>query len=448
MEPARRLHIFVGLLVLFALATVLAVRWWGPVAGSSITVNLDEPPPTPLPVVEPLEIKAIAPETAQKINAAVPFVKGPNPAAKPFRFAGSDNDLARATDCLASAIYYEAAAEAPEGQKAVAQVVLNRVRHPAYPNTVCGVVYQGATRSTGCQFSFSCDGSMRRAPAPALWERLKNMARAMLAGTVYAPVGLATHYHTDWVSPAWSAKLDKITSERTHLFFRWNGWWGTPPAFRSRYSGGEPLVSRLAFLSPAHAKALAGELALDAGGGMPDSPTAPMATLAPAYASPAGNFMTYSISAGSNASALLAQAKAACGTQPYCKVMMWTDPAATPRALPLSESQLEKMAFSYLRNDSGKFERGLWNCQVFKRDDPAECMKIRVPVAVPLPSANAKAVTPAPPRAASASDSVDLIPMSNDEGKPQPKAVAKGDDGAKPSNLIRRRPGTSPSGTD
>ena len=103
--------------------------------------------------------------------------------AQPFSMAGASTlDKARALDCLATAIYYEAASESEEGQRAVAQVILNRVAHPSYPDTVCGVVFQGSERSTGCQFSFTCDGSMARAPARMWWDRAQNVAEAALSG--------------------------------------------------------------------------------------------------------------------------------------------------------------------------------------------------------------------------------------------------------------------------
>src|SRR5690606_10710768 len=118
------------------------------------------------------------------------------PTARPLRLAGTVLDRARAQQCLTMAVYYEAASEPDAGQRAVAQVVLNRVAHPTYPDTVCGVVFQGSERTTGCQFSFTCDGSLARKPAKMWWDRAAAVARAELAGAVYAPVGLATHYHT------------------------------------------------------------------------------------------------------------------------------------------------------------------------------------------------------------------------------------------------------------
>src|SRR5690606_37364832 len=85
-------------------------------------------------------------------------------------------DMGRALECLTAAIYYEAASESDDGQRAVAQVILNRVRHPAFPNSVCGVVYQGSERATGCQFSFSCDGAMARKPSTTGWARAQRIA--------------------------------------------------------------------------------------------------------------------------------------------------------------------------------------------------------------------------------------------------------------------------------
>ena len=163
------------------------------------------------------------------------------PSARAFRGGGSGLDMARALQCLATAVYYEAASESIGGQKAVAQVVLNRVAHPTYPNSVCGVVYQGIERKTGCQFSFTCDGSLRRTPSARGWATALKVAREALAGDVYEPVGLATHYHTIWISPYWAPSLDFIGVIGAHRFYRWRGAAGQPSAFRTVYIGGEPL---------------------------------------------------------------------------------------------------------------------------------------------------------------------------------------------------------------
>ena len=141
--------------------------------------------------------------------------------------------------------------------------MLNRVRHPAYPNSVCGVVFQGAERRTGCQFTFTCDGALARTPMPSLWKQARKIAEAALSGSVYKPVGWATHYHTNWVVPYWSSSLVKAAIVGTHIFYRWTGGWGTGPAFRNRYAGTEMDVTKLRHLSTVPAEVpLAPEAAL------------------------------------------------------------------------------------------------------------------------------------------------------------------------------------------
>ena len=160
--------------------------------------------------------------------------------ARPTLLAGSPQDRSRALHCLSTAIYYEAASEPDAGQRAVAQVVLNRVAHPQWPNTVCGVVFQGSERP-GCQFSFACDGSMARVPVRMWWDRAQRVAERALAGEVYAPVGLATYYHTGAVNPVWAARQTFIGAIGAHLFYRPPGGAGNAGAFTDRYWGGEPV---------------------------------------------------------------------------------------------------------------------------------------------------------------------------------------------------------------
>ena len=151
--------------------------------------------------------------------------------AQPFRMAGA-LDASRDLDCLAQAVYYEARGEGPSGMRAVAQVVLNRVRHPAFPKTVCGVVYQGAARRVGCQFSFVCDGSMRRGKEPGAWRRARDVAAKAMAGYVMAEVGNATHFHTTGVSPRWRNTLLRVAQVGAHVFYRFGGRAGSAGAFR------------------------------------------------------------------------------------------------------------------------------------------------------------------------------------------------------------------------
>jgi spore germination cell wall hydrolase CwlJ-like protein len=196
----------------------------------------------PLPEPEPMVLKDVAPTEAAAINATIPLADGPNLQAPSTVFAAATAlDAERSLRCLAEAVYYEARSESEDGQRAVAQVVLNRVRHPAYPASVCGVVYQGPMRAGGgCQFTFTCDGSLALLPGGDAWLRARRIAAEALAGSVYAPVGLATHYHTQQVLPVWAFRLAKAEVIGNHIFYRMPGAWGQPEAFTRRYAGREP----------------------------------------------------------------------------------------------------------------------------------------------------------------------------------------------------------------
>ena len=184
-----------------------------------------------------IRLQDLSPEGARLWNAAQPVSTLPNPAARPFRLATDGAlDEARAVDCMTAAIYYEAAYESIDGQRAVAQVVLNRMRHPAFPKSVCGVVYQGA-RQPVCQFSFVCDGSLYRRPALGAWKEAEAIARAALDGFVERSVGGATHYHANYVAPYWAPRLAKLNQIGAHIFYRWPGAWGSSAAFSGRYIG-------------------------------------------------------------------------------------------------------------------------------------------------------------------------------------------------------------------
>lgn len=169
------------------------------------------------------------PFPTQQKSAVRSFVIKPNSAA-----------YTRALKCLTDAIYYEAATEPDVGQRAVAQVILNRLRHPTYPTSVCGVIYQGSERKTGCQFSYSCDGAFARKPNKFYWDRARRVASDALAGYVYKPVGTATHYHTTAVNPYWAPSLNYIGTVGAHRFYRWKGSAGRPSAFFKSYAGREP----------------------------------------------------------------------------------------------------------------------------------------------------------------------------------------------------------------
>ena len=189
----------------------------------------------------PQDYAGTSSDAARAGAGLVDFASGP--IARAMRLDHSGVDRTRALECLTAAIYYEAASEPDQGQRAVAQVVLNRVAHPAFPNTVCGVVYQGSERTTGCQFSFTCDGALARVPSRFFWSRARDVAASALSGYVEPSVGLATHYHTNAVHPYWAPSLHFITAIGAHRFYSLMGRAGDSGTFRFAFGGGEPVAA-------------------------------------------------------------------------------------------------------------------------------------------------------------------------------------------------------------
>ena len=259
----RRIEAIVGAFVALALVVMLALGLlYGRGAADAASLTVPITPTKAAQLIDAtsgdqaMQVRAIG-DQAKLINAALPFASGPLHAARPFAITGGDLDQRRALLCLTQAVYYEAGFEPVEGRRAVAQVVLNRMRHPAFPKSVCGVVYQNNGRI--CQFTFVCDGALYRAPARDAWLRAEEIARAALAGYVDRTVGEATHYHADYVAPRWAPLLGKVAQIGQHIFYRWPGAWGQPAAFTGRYIG-EPRDP----LSMRPAKPLAQPLMIDA----------------------------------------------------------------------------------------------------------------------------------------------------------------------------------------
>lgn len=330
-------------------------------------------PPSPPPAVEPVVIADISPDDARKLNEASPFAAGPNPAARPYNLGATGDEREKAITCLAAAGYYEAGDDA-DGQKSVDQVVLNRVRHPAFPKSICAVVFQGAERSTGCQFTFACDGSLAsRQPAAAAWARARTVAERALKGTVDKRVGLATHYHTDWVLPYWSPTLDKIARVKTHLFFRWKGWWGTPPAFRGGYAGNEPLDARIAYLAPGlSAEALAAN-----GPPLVVIPNVSQATLGknvPRLIDLDRAQYVLQLDKDAFPGSYASTALGICRGKSECTVMGWLKSEQIPKAVPIRPANMQAVSFLYRRRGSLAHDQALWNCRVFKRPDATQCI--------------------------------------------------------------------------
>jgi spore germination cell wall hydrolase CwlJ-like protein len=263
-----------GLVLLVASAScVPAIAAYAPAApalAAAVPAAVPAPAPTEAPPAPPaMVLQNVTPTDAAAINAAIPLASVDNPRAPSLVFRGAGPaDQLRSLDCLAQAVYYEARSESEDGQRAVAQVVLNRVTHPAYPSSVCGVVYQGPQRAGGgCQFTFTCDGSLAIGPSGPGWAQARRIAAEALSGMVYAPVGHATHYHTQQVVPSWAFRLAKVAVVGAHSFYRLAGGWGEPGAFRQAYARREPAPAVLmATRLPASIGRVAPTLPVFAGG--------------------------------------------------------------------------------------------------------------------------------------------------------------------------------------
>ena len=213
---------FAWLLLVAALLCAPSVRLSADTLSLALAQLRPAPVSAPVPVVDP--------------RAAPPFILR----------ASSIAERRLAVNCLAAAVYYEAGTEPVAGQRAVAQVVLNRVRDPRFPPSVCGVVFQGARRHVGCQFSFVCDGSFRRRPPHARQlAHARSVAEQALAGRVEPEVGTATHYHASYVHPAWRHRLVEVDRIGQHIFYRQPGAAGAPQLLIARYAGRERHVAGL-----------------------------------------------------------------------------------------------------------------------------------------------------------------------------------------------------------
>jgi len=162
-----------------------------------------------------------------------PAIAGGPPAAQAISYQPSQTGLnfkykgesqaefeERERRCLSTAIYFEARGEPLQGQIAVGQVIMNRVRSPQFPETICGVVYQGQM-APGCQFSFACDGKTDTPKNDSHWALAQKLARQITSGEVWLPeIGYSTFYHADYVSPYWKSTMNKIDSIGRHIFYK------------------------------------------------------------------------------------------------------------------------------------------------------------------------------------------------------------------------------------
>ncbi|MCW1431473.1 cell wall hydrolase [Novosphingobium sp. JCM 18896] len=395
-QPARDRHwhrrpraglwigLTLGLAALIAAAFYLTQPDQAKTSTSSLreTVSTATKAPPLLPPVETLEVLPIGPDDARARNARQPFVSGPITAARPFVFRGDAQARSLARDCLAAGAWYEAGNDAV-GQSSVVQVILNRVRHPAFPADICSTVFQGSERRTGCQFSFTCDGSMaRRRPSPAQWIKAQALADNALSGFVDPRVGVATHYHTDWVVAKWSPKMEKLTKVGTHLFFRWPGSFGRPQAFARRTFSPEAFEPLMAALSPAHALGPTAQIA-----GLPPVPAAgreatdyaaqgknfpkdvgagtrALASHSIVRRDPAGGKFVMQVSDSAGAGTYALSALALCRGLATCEVVGMRD---------ASNGTATKLAFRY-RRLAGGAETAQWDCKASPRPQANQCL--------------------------------------------------------------------------
>ena len=393
--PALPPHDDRGPLAAFAALVLLPIALLALMGG--LPAPAASPPPiSPVEAAEPMPDLPASPEDtvvlsertatdARARNAAVEFAAVGPGTPSPFRFDGSAADRLRARDCLALAGMAEAGGGDGD-QRAVMQVILNRVRHPAFARTVCGVVFEGAQRPTGCQFSFTCDGSLARRYSDAAWRAARDRAEQMLGGATHAPVGNATHFHADYVYPWWSDQLDKVAQVGPHIFFRWRGFWGSRSALSARYAGGEPDPLRLreTALVTAAANPLPGllesgeavrSITRDSVARAADKP--PRAAASPGQPGAGAGVHFVLVAPSDSPAALVERARSLCSGGGYCRVQGWSEAEQIPAQLPLSEAARRSLRFSFVASNANGGEAVFFDCRLFPSPPSGTCLPAR-----------------------------------------------------------------------
>lgn len=388
--------------VFFLMLISIAILHWLGFSSYQPGLNALSAGPRPVPaelkseLIESFTVTAarIAPlsrEAAVAANLSVPFSTAPNPPAEPYHFNGTEEDLARATGCLAAAQFYEAGGDV-DGQRAVAQVVINRLRHPAFPKTVCGVVFQGAERTTGCQFTFTCDGAMARVPSTRAWQNANKIALQALNGAVFVPVGYATHYHTDWVVPYWSATLDKLVAIQTHIFYRFPGTTAHVRAYNFNDRASEPLIAMLSAVSAAHRAPLL-PMKIDAlhdifNDSESDRVAFQSATVGLKEETidheipdvkviarlEKSNIFILQLPDDLDSARFAEVGRKLCKAYNECSIMAWKGDGHAPSSFPLPKGAISTMAFNYVQDSKNGSHRSFWNCNIFPVPDGGRCI--------------------------------------------------------------------------
>ena len=131
----------------------------------------------------------------------------------------NEKDYQKAKYCLAEAVYFESRDQPDKGQRAVAQVIINRVKSPHYPSTICGVIYQNAGHRNACQFSYTCDGKTERVTEHDAWTHAQKVAEQAIEGESHVNIGNALFYHADWVWPSWRHEMHRVGQIGEHIFY-------------------------------------------------------------------------------------------------------------------------------------------------------------------------------------------------------------------------------------
>lgn len=293
-------------------------------------------------------------------------------AALPFSYSGSENNREKAVECLAYAAWYEAGND-PVGQRAVMQTVINRVNHPAYPNSVCGVIFEGSHLSTGCQFTFTCDGSVaKRRPGPAALAGAKKRAEEALEGKVDDAIGNATHYHADYVYPYWASNLDRVAIVGPHIFYRFRS--SRSPLRPRAQLDGETGFTELAARIPRNGKTP------DAADGVAADglAQAELDLVAPRVAEPVrtGPANAFYIAVGDARAAgrWAITALEKCQGKPDCQVVGYENEMVATRNRGSSPADRQRPLFVFVRDKTSRMEIALWDCQRVSRGSAAQCL--------------------------------------------------------------------------
>ncbi|MED5205492.1 MAG: cell wall hydrolase, partial [Pseudomonadota bacterium] len=257
-----------------------------------------------------------------------------------------------------------------------------------YPASVCGVVFQGSERTTGCQFSFTCDGSLSRRYSDVAWRAARERAEQMLGGATHAPVGNATHFHADYVYPWWSDQLDKVAQVGPHIFFRWRGFWGSRSALSARYAGGEPDPLRLreTALVTAAANPLPGllesgeavrSITRDSVARAADKPPRAAASPGQPVAGAGAGVHFVLVAPSDSPAALVERARSLCSDGGYCRVQGWSEAEQIPTQLPLSEAARRSLRFSFVASNANGGEAVFFDCRLFPSPPSGTCLPAR-----------------------------------------------------------------------